>query len=194
MKLDIHNLKIAIHDNQTCFKHSNHCFFFTKLYVNILLNLCDHLHVFYCVQNCAQQCQYVKLKLLQNLFRKHDYIAALNSVKAGTQVENGTCLWLMFLIYHVLAWRILLNICLTILSYKLPMIKATNIIIEKFGYIGGGKLQTFSSDELKPYTLFDYMGTCSNFKFHSYIPRQSASSFDSCIYMPNIHWLCWCPS
>ena len=179
MKLDIHSLKIAIHDNQTCLKQSNLCFFFTKLYVSILLNLGDHLHIFYCVQNCVQQCQFVKLKLLQNLLRKHDYVAYLKSVKADPKIENGTYLWLMFLIYHILAWRILKNLYQTIFFYKLSVSRATNIIIEKFGYIGGGKVQTFSSDELKPYILSTYMKKCSNFKFHSYVPKQTVSSFDS---------------
>src|SRR5262249_44427662 len=127
LKLDIHNIKIAIHDNQNCFKQSNHYFFFTKLYVNILLNLCNHLHMFYYVQNCVLQCQCIKLKLLQHQCRKHDYFSYLNSLNTGPKIENGTYLWLMFLIYHVFAWRILKNIFLIIFSHRQHMVKATNI-------------------------------------------------------------------
>jgi Helitron helicase-like domain at N-terminus len=165
-----------IHTNSTSSKILYCHFSFMKLYVMIILNLCNHLHYFSLVYNCIQQGLYVKLMLLQNLFCI--YLTSSNIVP---DLEHETYLYFIFIIGHYYIYKIFSYIWSKIYLFIVYIFLSDPVSHKSYICIGAGKPNVFSFDELKSYSLNSNM-TSSTFRFKAYIPTQNVT-----LYFSDLH-------
>jgi hypothetical protein len=128
----------------------NHDSFLLEFYANVIVNLLQCLNFFYFVHSPTNLCLYIKLKLQQNLFRKHDFIAAIKSIPKPFILSNGSIFMSNFILYHLLAFDLVVNYIHHETSSLLHNTgsMSTNTDNQNIDFVGGGKSKLFSYSEL----------------------------------------------
>jgi hypothetical protein len=154
-----------------------------ELYIRIMSNLFNYLSIYHCTTDIVNKCLFVKMKLQQNLFRKHDFKVYLRSINLIPTVENGAVILFAFMFLHFTVFTVIIYY-LSAVTWKLLRIcktKNTKFNAEiRFACIGGGKANIFSYDELMPEATSDNMHSNSaQFKFVSYMLKNEALLLDT---------------
>ena len=149
----------------------NHDSFLLEFYANVIVNLLLCQNLFYYVHSPTNLCLYIKLKLQQNLFRKHDFLAIIKSIPKPFILSNGSIFLSNFILYHLLAFDLAVNYIhhetLSLLHNTGSM--STNTDNQNNDFVGGGKAKLFSYSELMENGDIDPNLISAKFKFHSYI-------------------------
>ena len=185
--------------------------FLIQLYTKTVQNLTNHFAIYYhTITSMINKCLWIKLKLAQNIIRKHDFNAFIRSIRSGTVISNGVSIFIIFIFIYFHDWQQLQHQILAIkkilikkriirnmklLTFKILLIffyfqTCANVLYQRCScdsftsddsqlslcaktnklYLGGGKLNEFSYEELKPYVLSNSsFGNDLKFKFVSYV-------------------------
>jgi hypothetical protein len=160
-----------------------HPSFLFELYARIFLNMCVLLSEYHCTSSIANKCMYIKLKLQQNLFRKHDFRAYLKYITKQPILANGAILLFFLVLHHFLAFQMTAHYICNKTSKLHDIFKSENIPCSAdidIECIGGGKASIFSFYELMPASTNNNASMdAAKYKFHSYMPKSEALSLDS---------------
>ena len=151
-----------------------------ELCANILKIMYKHSSEILHVQNIAEMCSYIKLKLHQNMIRRHGFIIYIKSSMNLLNIENGCYWWLWLLLNHNATLISTKYSSAVSFSFHGYVIQNENIIVNtNVPFIGGGRANSFSYDELMLNALNHSPVQSTHFKFHSYVLQNEALSSDS---------------